>query len=172
MSSSIQSGKSFFAAFYQDPKFLEAMNANYTKEKMVESVKKLRDRSINLAALKWGEYQTILTEPGKWPGQTYPMWTKSLADARDSLSKQPNGQSLSPTDPQVPATKCDLADAAIRKCFNSTPPLAMIVNVTSKAADSLDPAKHDLLIEWVEKDGHTTLKFTMVCPYEPPQEKK
>lgn len=167
-----------FQGIFADKKFLDAMNTNYTKEKMPYSVKKLKEwadplgKKLDLSQLKWGEYQDILTPKEKWPGQTHPMWSKSLQEARDSLAKQRNTQALSPQDSQVPATKVDLADAAIRKCFNSNPPLPMIVNVTMKREIDADPKLHDLGIEWVEIDGTMTLKFTMVCPFEEPPQKK
>jgi len=48
-----------------------------------------------------------------------------------------------------------------------------VVFVTMKAELAPDPNKHDLGIEWVQTLGVTTLKFTMICPYEkPPAEKK
>ncbi|MBR1267130.1 hypothetical protein JQ629_06360 [Bradyrhizobium sp. AUGA SZCCT0222] len=164
--------KSFFAGFYQNPKFIDAMNKNYTTNAMKESVKTLQGHaSISLATMKWGEYQPVLTPRDKWPGKTYELWHESMLAARDSLATQPNKLQLSPDDAAVPATKCDLADAAIRKCFNSVPPIQIVIAVKVKEAGENDPTAHDLKIEWTTMGGETTLNFTMVCPYEPPASK-
>ncbi|MBR1191940.1 hypothetical protein JQ634_08640 [Bradyrhizobium sp. AUGA SZCCT0240] len=162
--------KSFFAGFYQDPKFIYAMNVNYTTKAMPDSVKKLKEHAgFNLATMKWGDYQPILTPKDKWPGKTHELWQESMQAARDSLSKQPNKLPLSPSDAAVPATKCDLADAAIRKCFNSEPPIQIIIDVMVKKAADLDPTLHDVKIEWTTLNAEPTLKFTMVCPFEEPK---
>ncbi|MGE9008777.1 hypothetical protein ACO2JO_09375 [Leptospira interrogans] len=164
--------KSFFAGFYQDPKFIDAMNANYTTKEMPNSVKRLKEHAgFNLATMKWGDYQPILTPSHKWPGKTYQLWQESMQAARDSLAKQPNMLQLSPSDAAVPATKCDLADAVIRKCFNSEPPIQIIIDVMVKKATDTDPALHDVKTEWTSVNKEPTLKFTMVCPYEPPTSK-
>jgi hypothetical protein len=161
-----------FAGFYADPAFLDAMNFNYTTGQMPESVKKLKEHGqLQLATMKWGDYQPILTPSHKWPGKTYQLWQESMQAARDSLAKQTNKLPLSPGDAAVPATKCDLADAAVRKCFNSEPPIQIIIDVLVKQASDPDPDLHDVKIEWATINKEATLKFTMICPYEPPMPK-
>ena len=160
---------SMFAGLYADPKFIKAMNKNYTTSGIKESVRILKTHpSFSLTTMKWGEYQQILTPPNLWPEKTYELWQQSMLEARDSLSMQRNSLQLSPTDHVTPATKCDLADAAIRKCFNSVPPIQIIIAVEVKTAAAVDADAHDLKIEWTTVSGEPTLNFTMVCPYSPP----
>jgi len=165
--------KSFFAGFYQDPKFIEAMNKNYTTDGIKRSVLALKAHpSFSLTTMKWGEYQPILTPRDKWPGKTYELWQESMLAARDSLAMQTNTQNVSPTDNATPATKCDLADAVIRKCFNSVPPIQIVIAVEVKDAAAANPTAHDLKIEWTTTAGGAPrLNFTMICPYEPPMAK-
>ena len=158
---------SIFAGFYADPKFIYAMNRNYTTDAMKQSVMALKAHaSISLTTMKWGEYQPILTPRDKWPGKTYELWQESMLAARDSLAMQTNTLNVSPTDNVTPATKCDLADAVIRKCFNSVPPIQIVIAVEVKLAGADLPAAHDLRIEWTTVAGEPTLNFTMICPYE------
>lgn len=161
--------KNFFAGFYANPKFIYAMNKNYTTDAMKHSVTALKGHpSFSLTTMKWGEYQQILTPRQKWPPQTYERWQESMLAARDSLAMQTNTLNVSPTDKVTPATKCDLADAVIRKCFNSVPPIQIIIAVEVKSAGDYDPTAHDLKIEWATVGGEPTLNFTMICPYEQP----
>ena len=162
-------GTSFFAGLYADPKFLKAMNKNYTKEMMSQSVETLKQRGFDFATMEWGDYQDILTPKENWPGNTHQYWADSLREARESLAGQRNYATISPTDHHKPRTKCDLADAVIRKCFNADPPIPIVVNVTKKDALDADPASHDVLINWPQTaDGGTSLEFTIVCPHESP----
>jgi hypothetical protein len=164
--------KSFFAGFYANPKFIEAMNKNYTTLAMVQSVRALKSHaSFSLSTMKWGEYQQILTPRDKWPPQTFELWHESMLAARDSLATQRNMLHLAPDDAAVPLTKCDLADAVIRKAFNSVPPIQIVIAVKVKEAGDPSPTAHDLNIEWTTVAGEPTLNFTMVCPYEPPMSK-
>lgn len=165
--------KSFFAGFYADPKFLDAMNKNYTSEAMKQSVRALKSHaSFSLSTMKWGEYQQILTPREKWPPRTFELWHESMLAARDSLATQRNMLHLAPDDAAVPLTKCDLADAVIRKCFNSVPPIQIVIAVEVKDAAAADPTAHDLKIEWTTiAGGAPSLNFTMICPYEPPMAK-
>jgi len=49
---------------------------------------------------------------------------------RAGLASQPNNTPLSADEPSVvPLTKCGLLDASVRKCFNSTPPIPMKIDV-------------------------------------------
>jgi hypothetical protein len=160
-------GTSFFAGLYADPKFLEAMNKNYTKEAMGPSKSKLKTHGFDFVTMEWGEYQDILTPKENWPGNTHQHWQESLREARESLASQRNYETVSPTDTHKPRTKCDLADAVIRKCFNADPPIPIVVNVTKKDALDADPTSHDVLIDWPQTaTGETSLKFTIVCPCE------
>jgi hypothetical protein len=159
---------------YETSSFKTAMDSNYYPlENMKKSVTVLTNsQNIDIATMEFGQYQPILS-----PAQVSPNgpkeWLKHVGSARVSLTAQANTKPLSKDEPSVvPLTKCALMDASVRKCFNSTPPICMQVNVTQKGKDSPDPDQHDILLEWEYAAGSnvpTLLNLTMVCPYVAPK---
>ena len=159
---------------YESDDFKQAMDSlYYPLANMERSVAKLTaSQNIDIATMEFGQYQPILA-----PAQIAPNgpkeWLKHVGVARVSLAAQANTKPLSKDEPNViPLTKCALLDATIRKCFNSSPPICMQVNVTQKAKGDADPDKHDILLEWEYAAGSnvpTLLNLTMVCPYIAPK---
>ncbi|MDE5440450.1 hypothetical protein GWG65_03095 [Bradyrhizobium sp. CSA207] len=98
------------------------------------------------------------------------MWFKALGHARLQLAAQPNTRSLS-NDQRVvvPATKCALLDASIRKCFNSEPPIPMKADIRQHQKDDANSDQHEIRLVWEYGNGDdqapTLLNLTMVCPY-------
>jgi hypothetical protein len=96
---------------------------------------------------------------------------REMGFARLQLTAQPNNLPLSRDEPGViPLTRCALLDASLRKCFNSEPPIPMIIDVTQKQEGAPNPDQHDIKLVWeYGKDGNdqvpTLLRFTMICPY-------
>jgi hypothetical protein len=159
---------------YETSSFKSAMDSNYFPlDRMKQSVEILTNsQNIDIATMEFGQYQPILA-----PAQIAPNgpkeWLKHVGVARVSLAAQANTKPLSKDEPNViPLTKCALLDATIRKCFNSSPPICMQVNVTQKAKGDPDPDAHDILLDWEYAAGSnvpTLLNLTMVCPYVAPK---
>lgn len=159
---------------YETATFKQAMDSNYYPlENMKRSVAILKaSEEIDIATMEYGEYQPILA-----PRQINPngpkTWLKNVGFARLQLTAQPNTTPLSRDQPDViPLTKCALVDACMRKCFNSDPPICILVNVTQKAKDAPDPQLHDVVLEWEYGAGSnvpTLLNFTMICPATAPK---
>jgi hypothetical protein len=155
---------------YESDDFKQAMDSlYYPLANMERSVAKLTaSQNIDIATMEFGQYQPILA-----PTQVNPTsprdWLKHVGSARVSLTAQSNSKQLSKDEPNaIPLTKCALLDASVRKCFNSSPPICMQVNVTQRAKDDPDADKHDILLEWEYAAGSnvpTLLNLTMVCPY-------
>ncbi|WP_249127511.1 hypothetical protein [Bradyrhizobium lablabi] len=155
---------------YESGEFKTAMDSNYYPlDNMKKSVAILTSsQNIDIATMEFGQYQPILS-----PAQINPNgpkeWLKHVGSARVSLTAQANTKPLSKDEPGVvPLTKCALMDASVRKCFNSSPPICMQVNVTQRAKDDPDADKHDILLDWEYAAGSnvpTLLNLTMVCPY-------
>jgi hypothetical protein len=162
------------ARAYETSSFKSAMDSNYFPlDRMKQSVETLKNsQNIDIATMEFGQYQPILS-----PAQINPNgpkeWLKNVGVARVSLTDQANTEPLSKDEPGViPLTKCALLDATVRKCFNSSPPICMTVNVTQKAKGDPDPDAHDILLEWEYAAGSnvpTLLNLTMVCPYIAPK---
>jgi hypothetical protein len=158
------------ARVYETSSFKTAMDSNYYPlDNMKKSVVILTNsQNVDIATMEFGQYQPILS-----PAQINPNgpkgWLQDVGVARVSLTAQANTRPLSKDEPDViPLTKCALLDACIRKCFNSTPPICMQVNVTQKAKGDPNPDQHDILLEWEYAAGSnvpTLLNLTMVCPY-------
>jgi hypothetical protein len=153
---------------YETPDFKQAMDSNYfplaSMQKSVDILK--NSPNIDIATMEFGQYQPILAPQAISPNGPK-TWLQNMGRARIQLNAQPNTQQVSKDDPTVPLTKCALMDACVRKCFNSTPPICMQVNVTQKAKDAPDPAMHDIILEWEYGNGGdvpTLLNLTMVCP--------
>ena len=156
------------AKVYETSSFKQAMDSHYYPlESMKNSVDILTNsQDIDIATMEFGQYQPILA-----PQQISPngpkTWLQNVGRARIQLNAQANDQQVSKDDPTVPLTKCARLDACVRKCFNSTPPICMQVNVTQKAKDAPDPTLHDIILEWEYGNGGdvpTLLNLTMVCP--------
>jgi hypothetical protein len=155
---------------YNNQQFKDHMNRHYYPvSAMQKSVEVLRASSqIDLATMEFGDYQSILSPLDKWPGDTGEKWVRSKEFARRGLASQPNNTPLSADEPSVvPLTKCGLLDASVRKCFNSTPPIPMQVDIQEQPKDSANATQHDIRLVWTYgSDGiPTLLKLTMVCPY-------
>jgi hypothetical protein len=152
--------------------FKDYMNSlYYPLANMQRSVDALKaSKQINLTTMEWGEYQQILAPLDRWPAPAGQHWIRLKNAARADLSVQANTASLSKDEPVVPPTKCALLDAAVRKCFNSTPPIPMFIEIMDKPVDAQNANLHDITLTWVYgKDGiPTLLEFTMHCPFIPP----
>ena len=161
-------------SIYETDKFKQAMDSNYYPlDNMKKSVATLQSsNNIDIATMEFGQYQPILA-PAEINPNGPKEWLKHVGTARVSLTAQANTNPLSKDEPNnVPLTKCALMDASVRKCFNSSPPICMQVNVTQKAKDAPDPSLHDILLEWEYAAGSnvpTLLNLTMVCPYVAPK---
>jgi hypothetical protein len=155
---------------YKNDQFKNLMNRNYYPlSAMQASVDKLKaSRQIDITTMEYGEYQPILTPLDQWPNGSGADWEKSKNHARAGLASQPNNLPVSADEPSVvPLTKLGLLDATLRKCFNSTPPIPMQIDVQEQPHDSPNAAQHDIKLVWTYgTDGiPTMLRFTMICPY-------
>jgi len=162
------------ARVYGTTMFKTAMDSNYYPlDNMKKSVAVLTNsQNIDIETMEFGQYQPILA-PAEINPNGPKAWLKNVGHARVQLTAQANTRPLSKDEPDViPLTKSALLDACIRKCFNSSPPICMQVNVTQKGKDSPDPDLHDILLEWEYAAGSnapTLLNLTMVCPYVAPK---
>jgi hypothetical protein len=140
----------------------------YPLDNMKNSVEFLTNRDdIDIATMEFGQYQPLLAPEAVQANKSPKFWWQELGGARMSLTAQPNKDQVSADDPYVPLTKCARLDACVRKCFNSDPPICMLVNVTQKGKDDPDPTWHDILLVWDYAPGSnvpTLLNLTMVCP--------
>lgn len=158
-------------AVYDNPAFINLMNANYADQAAMErSVAKLKASNlIDLETMQFGQYQPILSDTSRWPNDGGRRWLREMGGARIDLMEQPNGTPLSNDERSVvPLTKCGLLDACVRKCFNSTPPIPITIYVTQQKHDAPDSKRHDILLDWEYGNGQTNaptrLHLTMVCP--------
>lgn len=163
----------FGGSVYNNQQFKDHMNSHYYPlENMKKSVEKLKaSNQIDIATMQYGQYQPVLSPLDVWPGGRGKFWMREMGRARMQLSAQPNNTPLSNDEPDViPLTRCALLDAAIRKCFNSEPPIPMLIDVTQKRHDDPSPDQHDIRVVWeYGTDGNekvpTLLRWTMVCPF-------
>lgn len=140
-------------------------------ESMRAAIAKLKaSRDIDLPTLEYGRYQPVLVPLDEWPNDGGKVWAKELGLARLHLTDQPNEVPLFEGE-RPPLTRCALLDAAIRKCFNSEPPIPMDVHVRQQDMNSPDKDIHTVDLKWIYGDGEdkppTCLRFTMTCPYKP-----
>jgi hypothetical protein len=162
------------AKIYDTSQFKTAMDSHYYPlDNMKQSVSTLTNsQNIDIATMEFGQYQPILA-PKEINPNGPKEWLQNVGFARVQLEAQANTTPLSRDQADVvPLTKCALLDASVRKCFNSDPPICMLINVTQKAKDSPDSSLHDILLEWEYGNGGdvpTLLNLTMVCPYAPPK---
>ena len=133
---------------------------------MQNSKNALLAHKLDLTKIKWGDYQEILSPLGIWPGRSGGSWHVLRDQARLDLSSLPNTQRLTRDDPTPYPTRVDLLDAAVRKCFNSDPPIPMLIDINDKKAGDDNPLLHDIVLDWdYGEDGSPTLlKWTMRCP--------
>lgn len=162
------------AGSFMSPAFKGLMNQHYyPAENMKKSVAKLKaSPDIYMPALEYGQYQPILAPLSQWPQGSGSQWMKEMTMTRLDLMAQSNADPLSRDEPSnVPLTRCGLLDAGVRKCFNSEPPIPMIVDVKQKAQDELGADVHSIKLDWEYKDGTggapTLLNLTIICPYRP-----
>jgi len=164
--------KIFGGKVYDNQQFKDHMNSHYYPlENMKKSVEILKaSNQIDIATMEFGQYQPILSPLDVWPGGRGKFWMKEMGFARQQLNAQPNSRPLSIDESNaIPLTKCALLHACVRKCFNSEPPIPMLIDVTQKLNDAPNPDLHDILLVWeYGKDGNakvpTLLRLTMVCP--------
>ncbi len=161
------------AAFRYNKAYMKAINELlYPVNKMLDSVAVVMQTG-DPADAKWGRYQPRLLAT-KWPiPDGAANWGKDSDEARKSLAGQANHRSVSLVDTTVPATKADLLDAAIEKCFRgflegeSRPGIPIYTVVRAKSAGDPAPKQHDIDIAWLyDKDyaRETLLIYTMFCP--------
>ncbi len=170
-----------FGQFFIDPVFIALMNGNYfPAQKMRDSVARLvRVFGAEwVKNVKWGDYQGHLVDGAAWPGNARKFWSNSVQFARNDLAAQPNQSPVSRVDPAVPADKCALLDACVRKCFNTAlpgetePGIPMMIDVRLKAFGEPADDRHDIWLSWTydptsaKPDDPVQLNLTMVCPSE------
>lgn len=165
--------KIFGAGVFNNQQFKDHMNSHYYPlDKMKKSVEKLKaSNQIDIETMEFGQYQPVLSPLDVWPDGKGKFWMREMGRARMQLSAQPNNTPLSNDEPDViPLTRCALLDASVRKCFNSQPPIPMLIDVMQKPEDAPNPDQHDIRLVWeYAKDGKdkvpTLLRLTMVCPF-------
>lgn len=144
-----------------------------SEQSMRDSIEKLRKSpNIHLPTLEYGQYQPALVPLADWAHLDSALWAKNVGNARLSLTQQENDDPLSKDEPHVvPLTRCALLDAAIRKCFNSEPPIPINSSVSHQAKDSPNAKVHSIELEWTyEANGKPIkLKYTMICPWREPK---
>jgi hypothetical protein len=167
-------GLYIIAGMFTSAAFKGHMNQHYFPlENMRKSVAKLKASSnIYLPALEYGQYQPILAPLDGWPKGSGSQWMKEMGMTRLDLTAQPNCEPLSNDEPDnIPLTRCALLDAAVRKCFNSDPPIPMLVDVAQKAQDESGSDVHSIKINWEYGNGNdktpTILNLMIICPYRP-----
>jgi len=160
------------AGIYDDQQYKNLMNSNYYPlENMKKSVARLKaSNQIDIETMEYGQYQPILSPLETWPNGSGKVWFKALGHARLQLAAQANTTSLSNDERVVvPATKCALLDASIRKCFNSEPPIPMKADIRQHQKDDANSDRHEIRLIWEYGNGDdqapTLLNLTMVCPY-------
>jgi hypothetical protein len=159
-------------SIYDDQNYKNLMNGNYYPlENMKKSVARLKASNlIDIETMEYGQYQPILSPLETWPNGSGKVWFKALGHTRLQLAAQPNTTALSHDERVVvPATKCALLDASIRKCFNSEPPIPMKADITQHRQDDPNSDRHEIRLVWEYGNGEdnapTLLSLTMVCPY-------
>jgi len=152
---------------YRNAAFLRAINALYSSEKVMEATAALllaRKGAQALDQLTWGSYQTELMG-SSWSATAAQTWHKSVASARDSLSRQRNTRHLFRDSLIIAATRLELLDEAVRHCFRNHTPIK--VRVSGKTAEDPNPKEHAVRIQW-DYDKATgkpvRLHLTMICP--------
>jgi hypothetical protein len=118
--------------------------------------------------MEYGQYQPILVPFDQWPVGAAEKWRRVVGTMRLQLMEQENAEPVSPDESgNVPRTRCGLLDAAIRKCFNSTPVIPFIVDVAEQKQDSPFKTTHLIRLEWDPPQGNppTSLLLTIICPY-------
>jgi hypothetical protein len=140
---------------YRSPAFKRFWDGFYDSvENMRRSIEILRGSSaIDLPTLEYGRFQPILAPLDKdWPVGGLRLYMKEMGTARLNLTDQPNDVALSEDEPDVtPLTKCALLDAALRKCFNSEPPIPMDVYVEEQDENSPNRDTHTIRLVSVPK---------------------
>jgi hypothetical protein len=157
---------------YDNQDYKDQMNGNYYPlENMKRSVARLKaSNQIDIETMEYGQYQPILSPLETWPNGSGKVWFKALGHARLQLAAQPNTTPLSNDERVVvPATKCALLDASIRKCFNSEPPIPMKADIRQHQKDAPSSDRHEIRLVWEYGNGEdqapTQLNLTMICPY-------
>lgn len=143
---------------YNNDEFKGFINKHYAPDKIIDSVATLKGSDqIDIRTMEYGEYQPILEPLDNWPSKKGKAWRKAVAYARYSLKRQKSAE----------GTKWDTLNYAIRRCFNSEPPIPFKIDVEQKQYDDLDKDEHDIRLEWIPDGGAPTfLIFTMICPYD------
>ncbi len=157
---------------YDNSAFKNSMNSHYYPlDNMKRTVEFLKNRDdIDIATMEFGQYQPKIA-PEAVNAKGPKAWLQDMGGSRLSLTSQPNTTPLSNDEPKViPLTRCALLDASIRKCFNSDPPIPMLVDVTQQPKDSPNASQHDIKLVWDYAPGSNVpilLHLTMVCPFTP-----
>jgi len=152
---------------YRNAAFLRAINALYSSEEVMQATAALfiaRKGVQALDQLTWGSYQAELMG-SSWTAAAAKTWDKSVASARESLSRQRNTRHLFRGSTISPATRLELLDEAVRHCFRNHTPIK--VRVSGKTAEDPNPKEHAVRIQW-DYDKATgkpvRLHLTMICP--------
>lgn len=162
---------------YNNLEFKQHINSfYYPLGNMETSVARLKAATaegiIDIKTMEYGDYQPILSPPYEWPKGVGKVWKAAVGLAKASLDGQPSNEALSPDEPNnKPATKGARLNDAIRKCFNSSPPIPMLIDVKERPMGDPDANKHGIDLYWEYKDENNKnvppvlLIFTMICPY-------
>jgi hypothetical protein len=152
-------------------KYLTLMGAHYADvPAMTASIQKLQaSGKIDIATMKYGDYQGILEPFANWP-ITENEWLAIVGRARQELAGQTNSTRLSKDQADVvPVTRCDLLDASIRKCFNPKSPIPIAISIGQQPMDSARADTHEIILVWEYDNGDdalpTRLNLMMMCPY-------
>jgi hypothetical protein len=157
---------------YDNSTFKNSMNSYYYPlENMQKTVEFLKSHdNIDIATMEFGQYQPKIA-PEAINAKGSKAWLQDMGAARLSLTGQPNATPLSKDEPDVvPLTKCALLDASVRKCFNSDPPICMVIDVTQQPKDAPNADQHDIKLVWDYAPGSDVpilLRLTMVCAFTP-----
>ena len=155
---------------YAEPVFKRLMNARYGSEDALrQSVADLDKRpyEIDRSTMEYGQYQPILVPFDQWPSGAAEKWRSVVGEMRIHLMEQDNKEGLPEETGRAPMTRCGLLDAAIRKCFNSTPPIPFAIDVCQQEQGSENEKTHTIMLGWDHTPGSPPrrLTLTIICPY-------
>ena len=155
------------AARYAYQPFWDAMNKNYSKDKIGATVALLKAHPDGwFKCTRYGNYQKILIpDPKHWPGypDSYYKWESSVRLATQSLLEQEfKGIVGGPIGDIKVKSKFELLQTLLDYCFENSYPMRISVLVKNANADN--PYDHDIEFSW-DKDGEGEfLRWAMICP--------
>ncbi|MGB8842681.1 MAG: hypothetical protein WCC64_16600 [Aliidongia sp.] len=160
---------------FNNSTFLRLMNSvHFPASAMHASATKLEICNLSTPEIKWGKYEQefLLTDPDKWPNQTYLQWNGSVKRAREDMKLIKNNETVNGDVATIPPTRVDLLDALIQYCFENAPAheekvgIPIIENLRDKTKDDPEPTLTDFVFQWVTFGNDTKpsmLAFTILC---------